>query len=278
MDKQIKHISFSEYRLYASCAFRHALEKQLGYQQGTNEFLMFGSALHSSIEEIVNKKHNKILYEKVFTKFLEEESNGTITKSYFGKKFINQGTSLLKMLDFFERYKDWEVVGVEYPLYEPLYETDEKVVNFKGVIDLVLKQGDKYLIIDWKSAGKTWDVKKKLEDKSFFGQLALYKHFYASKFNIPIENISTRFVALARDPIDVQQYEINLSQEFIDFMVEDVKKVAKEIGTIEQSKLPKVKHSGKPEAKQICQWCPFSKVICNSETEQVVEKFIKETK
>ncbi len=277
MTKIIKHVSFSEYRLYASCAFRHGLEKGLQYPQGSNEFLVFGSALHSSIEDIINKKHNKILYEKIFAKFLTEESNEQIVKSYFGRQFVTQGTALLKALDFFERYKGWEVVGVEYPLYEPLYETDEKVVNFKGVIDLVLKKDDKYLILDWKSAMKPWDIAKKQEDKSFFGQLALYKHFYAAKFGIPLENITTRFVTLARVPTDVQQYEINISDEFMEFMVNDVKRVAKEIGTIEQSKLPKCKHSGRTDAKQTCGWCPF-KSMCNDNTEQLVEKFVKEEK
>lgn len=281
MEKIVKHISFSEYRLYASCTFRHALEKQFGYQQGSNEFLVFGSALHSSIEEIVKKKINKILFEKVFTKYLEEESNGTIVKSYFGRQFITQGTAILKALDFFERYKDWEVVGVEDQLYEPLYETDEKQVNFKGIVDLILKKDDKYLIIDWKSAMKPWDIEKKQEDKSFFGQLALYKHFFASKHNIPLENITTRFVTLARDPIDIQQYEINISQEFMDFMVADVARVAKEIGTFPMDQLPKAKFSGRPEAKQTCAWCPYNKKdnkICNEEEFQIPEPFIKEEK
>jgi hypothetical protein len=276
MTKLVKHISFSEYRLYASCAFRHALEKQLGYEQGSNEFLVFGSALHSSIEEIIKKKLNKILYEKTFARYLEEESNGAIVKSYFGRQFITQGTALLKALDFFERYKDWEVVGVEDQLYEPLYTDDEKEVNFKGIVDLILKKDDKYLIIDWKSAMKPWDIDKKQEDKSFFGQLALYKHFFASKHGIPLENISTRFVTLARDPVNIQQYEINISDEFMKFMVDDVMRVAKEIGTIDKGKLPKAKHSGKPEAKQTCAWCPFNKnKPCNDEVEQLAEPFIK---
>lgn len=274
MEKIIKHISFSEYRLYASCPFRHALEKQLGYEQGSNEYLMFGSALHSSIEEIVNKKINRILYEKTFTKFLEQESNPATVKSYFGRQWIKQGTAILQELNFFERFKDWEVVGVEYPLYEPLYTTDDKEVNFKGVIDLVLKKDDKYLILDWKSALNPWNLDKKLEDKGFFGQLALYKHFYSKKFGIPLENITTRFVALARTPINVQQYEVNISEEFRESVVEDVVKVAKEIGTVEHGKLLKCKHSGKPEAKQICSWCTF-KAICTEEKNQIVERFIK---
>lgn len=276
MSKTTKHISFSEYRLYASCAFRHALEKQLGYQQGTNEFLIFGTVLHSSIEEIVGKKVNKILYEKTFTKCLEAESNSTIVKSYFGRQFVKQGTAILKELNFFERFKGWEVFGVEIQLFEPLYTDEAKEVSFKGFIDLVLKKGDQYLILDWKSAMKPWDIEKKQEDKTFFGQLALYKHFFAQKHGIPLENITTRFVTLARDPVNVQQYEINISDEFMNFMLEDVKRVAKEIGTIQQDLLPKTKHSGATTAKTTCGRCPFNKKVCNEEVFQKVEPFIKE--
>ncbi len=265
------HISFSEYRLYASCAFKHALIKQLGYSEESNEFLVFGSALHGAIEEIINKKHNKILYEKVFSQHLEKESNPTTVKSYFGRQFVTQGTALLKELNFFERYKDWEVVGVEHEMYEPLYVDDAgKAISFKGIVDLILKKGDQYMIVDWKSAMKPWDIEKKKEDKGFFGQLALYKHFFAVKNGIDPKNISTRFVALARVPINIQQYEINISQEFSDDILADIKRVAKEIGTSTVGVAPKAKHSGRADASYTCNYCPF-KAMCTNDIHQVVE-------
>jgi hypothetical protein len=268
--KERKHISFSEYRLYSSCAFKHALIKQLGYSEESNEFLVFGSALHAAIEEVINKKHNKILYEKVFTQHLENESNPTTVKSYFGRQFVTQGTALLKELNFFDRYKDWEVVGVEHEIYEALYTDGEKTISFKGIVDLILKKGDKYMILDWKSAMKPWDIDKKKEDKGFFGQLALYKHFYAVKMGIPLENISTRFVALARAPINVQQYEINISDEFMADILEDIKRVAREIGTSTIGIAPKAKHSGRSDASYTCNYCPFKK-MCDNEINQIIE-------
>lgn len=265
-----KHISFSEYRLYVGCAFKHALQYRLDHEEQTNEFLVFGSALHSAIEEIVVKKPNKILYEKVFNKHLEVESNAITVKSYFGRQFSAQGTNILKELNFFERFKDWEVVGVEDQIIEPLFEDADGQFSFKGVIDLVLKKGDEYLILDWKSASRPWDVEKKKEDKGFWGQLALYKHFYSQKHNIPLDKITTRFVALARDPINVQQYEVKVSDEFREFIVADLTRAAKEIKLQKPFEdLEKAKFSAMGTAA--CQYCQFNKVICNAEAKQSVE-------
>jgi hypothetical protein len=264
-----RHISFSEYRLFVSCNFKHYLVKRLKFEEETNEFLVFGSALHSSIEDVIKKKLNKILWEKVFTAKLEAESNNVVIRSYFGRNFIQQGTAILKELNFFERFKDWEVVGVEDELYELLYldEENEEEVYFKGIVDLILKKGDKYLILDWKSATKPWDIEKKKQDKGFFGQLALYKHFFSKKYNIPIENIETRFVALARDPINVQQYDIVLSDEFSEFVLNDITQAAKAIKKANPTSLLKAKHNN---GKEACKYCPLNKKVCTEEVIQVV--------
>ena len=276
MEKR-KHISFSEYRLYAACSFKHAIQYRLKLQEGTNEFLVFGSALHSSIEEIIQKKHSKILYEKVFKKYLEIESNIITLNSYFGRNFSIQGTAILKTLDFFERFKEYDVVGVEEEIMEPLFQDEDGEFKFKGIIDLILKHketGD-ILIIDWKSATKPWDIDKKKEDKGFFGQLALYKHFFSKKHNIPLDKITTRFVALARDPIDVQQYEIKISDEFREYIVEDMTRVAKEI----KQQLPSTELTkAKSVSLSACKYCAFNKGICTNDLKQDIDTKNEEEK
>jgi CRISPR/Cas system-associated exonuclease Cas4 (RecB family) len=263
-----KHISFSEYRLYASCPFKHYLEKYLGYNQGTNEFLVFGTSIHAVIEDIVNKKYGFILYESLLKKHLEANGSAAFTSSYFGKKMIPEGVAILKELNFFKRYEEYEIIGSEIEMYEPLCISENREMNFKGIIDLVLKKGDEYLIIDFKTAMQPWNIDKKKEDKTFFGQLALYKHFYATKHGIPLDKIKTRFVALARTPIDVQQYEINISDEFMDFMLTDLKRVAKEIGSIPQPYLPKAKHMI-PVNKLTCTYCQLKEICDDNKIQEI---------
>jgi hypothetical protein len=263
------YISFSTYRLFSSCAFKYHLLKDLNYAEGSNEFLIFGTAIHATIEDIVNKKHSHILYEGLLKKHLAAGGGEVFANSYFGKKMLPEGVAILKELDILNRYKGWEIVGSEIEMYEPLFEETNQIIYFKGIIDLVLKQGDKYIIIDFKTAMKPWDIEKKKEDKGFFGQLALYKHFFAVKNGIDPKNISTRFVALARVPINIQQYEINISQEFSDDILADIKRVAKEIGTSTVGIAPKAKHSGRADASYTCNYCPF-KGICTNQVNQVV--------
>lgn len=278
------YISFSEYRLFESCQYKHFLSKVLKFQEPKNEFLIFGSSLHSAIEDIILKKTNKIAWGKVFEQKLKEESNDILMKSYFGRQFSYQGTAILKELNFFERFKDYEVVGVELEMYEPLQKDEVITLYFKGIIDLVLKKGDRYLILDWKSANTLWDLKKKFnlhetsknvfefredpKDKSFFGQLALYKHFYSQKFNIPLDKIDTAFIALSRDPVNCQRYDIEISKAFQSFIVNDVTRVAREILLLDPNNLKKVKF----EDKSACQYCFFKKdkSICDNEKKQVI--------
>jgi len=283
MEEQIKrHISFSEFRLFNSCEFKHYLQKILKIQEPTNEFLIFGSALHSSLEEVVAKNPNKILYEKIFAKYLEAESNEVTVKGFFGRNLVKQGTEILKALDYFERFKDWEVVGIEDDLYEFLLQHGDIEIYFKGFIDLILKKGDKYLIIDWKSAFRPWDLDKKKEDKTFWGQLALYKHFYSIKYNIPLENIETRFVALAREPTHIQQYSIEVSKKYMDLIINGVKQAAVDIIDRDlELPIKKAKHS---KDKTACQWCFFNKSqkgkekLCNDQIGQIIEKVNEEEK
>lgn len=294
MEKARFHISFSEYRLFLGCEHKHFLTKTLGYQEGSNEFLIFGSALHAAIEDVILKKPPRMMLGKVFEEKLKKETNNVVVKSYFGNKFKEQGEAILRDLDFHNRYAGYEIVGVEQDIYEPLYEDETHEVYFKGFIDLILKKDDKYLILDWKSAAKPWsledkykvveesegvfsfpdEIKNDSDEKSFFGQVALYKHFISKKFNVPLENIETAFVALPKEPVGAQQYDVIISQEYQDFVLEDVKRVAKEIATVNPLALKKAKLINK---KSSCQYCPFKKEdICNDDQHQVVDFYNKE--
>ena len=71
-------------------------------------------------------------------------------------------TALLGISDFMNNnYPDWEFVSAE----EQLYEKIEENIFFKGFIDGIVKyrkgKKDKYVIIDWKTAGpidRDWET------------------------------------------------------------------------------------------------------------------------
>jgi len=99
-----------------------------------------------------------------------------------------------------ETFPGWEPVSAEEELYE---EIENKLVKFKGFIDVIIrvprKNGTwKYWILDWKTAKSYgWDQRKK-RDFLTQAQVILYKHFWATKNNIPLKDVGCGFILLKR--------------------------------------------------------------------------------
>lgn len=297
------HISYSEYRLFLSCPHKHFLSKILGIEEGSSEALVFGKALHTSIEVIIKTKPSMALWESVFKKELKKEvikSKLTFSEGAINL-FVKQGATILRELDYFKRYEDWEVVGSEIDVFESIFEDGNTEIFFKAFIDLVLrnKKTGRFLILDWKSANKPWDISSKYkvelqnkvgddslyvfpadvantsEEKSFFGQVGLYKYFLSIKLNIPIDLIDTAYVVLPRtDTNQLQQYDVLISKEYSDFLIQDIVRVAKEIVNVNPMRLEKAKLRDKAEKGKACLWCSFKKQpeYCNEEEFQIVKK------
>lgn len=257
------------------------MTKQLGYSEPSNEFLVFGTAVHAALEDIAIKKLNRITYEKLMKTKLEDEAKGLTLSPFFLQKLAKQGFAILKEVDFAERFKDYDVVGSEIEIYEPLYEnTEGEIVYFKGIIDLVLKHKEtgKIMIADYKTAMKSWDMTKKEADKGFFSQLALYKHFYSKINGVALEDIETRFIVLVRDPAAaVETVDVKVTDEFMAFTLGDVVRTIKEIIASDKDNVVKAKSS--EDTKANCQYCFFHKnKLCNAEPKQTdVEPYVKPT-
>jgi hypothetical protein len=91
-------------------------------------------------------------------------------------------------------------VSAEEMLYE---EIEGKDIKFKGFIDVVIKvprkKGTwKHWILDWKtSKAYGWDRRKK-QDFLVQAQIILYKHFWATKNDIPMRDVGCGFILLKR--------------------------------------------------------------------------------
>jgi len=264
-----KHISFSEYHLYRSCPYRWYSSYVLKEKSPTSEPLVFGSAIHSSIEKIIKENPSKILYSSILEGNLKKEGGDVFAKTFFGKNMLKEGVSLLTELDYNNRFKDWEVLkdeegnikSVEEDLYLPLIENNKEIINFKGFIDYSAKSlidPSRYLVLDWKTGHKEWNLEKKvgnlkfstyskklenkdllteeekkdLHTKLFFGQTALYKHFYSVKHNIKKEDISIGYCSLIRNPVKIQEYIVNIEDSFINYVLSDIKTTAIEVDNL----------------------------------------------
>ena len=304
-EKKPLYISFSEYTLYRACPYKWHLKRVEKISEPQNEFAVFGKALHETIEMIIKEKPSKILYNKLFEQNLKKNSNGVLLNSFFGKGMCRDGVSLLDELDYYKRFNAWEslideegkIVSIEEEINEELVNYNGESIYFKGVIDYIgrhKEKKNKYLILDWKTALKPWDLDKKygllefnsyknklknkeeltseektdLQTKLFFGQLVLYQNFYAKKHNIDIKDIVLGYCTLVRQPISIQEYAVIQQQDFTDFIINDIKEAALEIaiartaGTTSQFVKAKT-IDGKISS---CQYCPFKKDKCAEKT------------
>ena len=198
------HISFSQLRNWAKCPFYHKLsniDKVDGAFTG-NIYTAFGSALHETIENhLENTISDNELGEHFKASFLNERQtlDHKIEDKHFDQ-FLSQGDRLVKKYkDKLDSYfgNDYEIIKCEEEIYEDVTEYNGNPFKFKGFIDLVVKTGDTYHILDWKSCSWGWDAKKK-SDKMVVYQLIYYKHYYALKHGIDPKNIECHFGLLKR--------------------------------------------------------------------------------
>tara|TARA_R100000234_G_scaffold74328_1_gene45902 strand:- start:7570 stop:8340 length:771 start_codon:yes stop_codon:yes gene_type:complete len=199
----MQHISFSELKNWAKCAFYHKLvniDKLRGF--AGSEHTAFGTALHEVCEKRVLGKLKKGKEEELFLKTFEQEILSLLEDNIeldqdliTGMEEQGKKLSVLAVPALFECFGEYEVVSAEEKLYEPI---DEFEYNFKGYIDLVIKTSDgKYHIIDWKTTSWGWDSRRR-SDPMVTYQLTLYKYYFARKHGIDLKNVETHFALLKR--------------------------------------------------------------------------------
>tara|TARA_A100001391_G_scaffold174440_1_gene136863 strand:- start:687 stop:1454 length:768 start_codon:yes stop_codon:yes gene_type:complete len=193
-----QHISFSELKIWNDCAFKH----KLVYLDGIKEFkgsehTAFGTAMHYVCENVFDESND---LQNIFqTKFLNELKSLKADNVPLNKNLVeNMRKQGNKMLSYIlpavkKTFGSFEVISIEEDLYIPI----EQDLHFKGFIDLVLKVGDTYHVIDWKTCSWGWDARRKADRMTTY-QLTLYKHFFAKKHNIDVDKIETHFALLKR--------------------------------------------------------------------------------
>jgi hypothetical protein len=196
----MSHISYSELKNWSHCPYYHKLVNidKIKVFEG-NEYTAFGTALHSVCEDLLTEDVKVTEKELFFDKFRQEikklqteDLNKKLIVSMFeqGEKLSSKAIPALQ-----EYFGDYEVVRAEEKLYEPIEDLEDYL--FKGYIDLVVKTGDDYHIIDWKTCSWGWNNKKRA-DKMIVYQLVLYKHFFCKKYGIDPDKVHTHFALLKR--------------------------------------------------------------------------------
>jgi len=207
------HISFSEWKNWKECPFRHRLkyiEKIDTFEP--SPFLDFGTAVHEGAESFLNegKVPRKKLIDDIRKAWLKNgfDNPAWVEKQPGWYKYHpvdewvewanNMWDEIPEYLD--EEFPGWEPVIAEEELYEQIPGVD---IKFKGFIDVIIKQPRKngtwkYWILDWKTASPRGWSRSKKQDFNMQAQLILYKHFWGTKNNISMRDISCGFILLKR--------------------------------------------------------------------------------
>jgi len=194
------HISYSELKNWHHCPFYHKLVniQKLKVFEG-NEYTAFGTALHSVCEDLLTDEVDipkPELFNQKFRDEIKKLKSEEINKKLIVDMFAQGGKLSEQVLPSLESYfDDCEVFMAEEKLYEPISGTDDYL--FKGYVDLIVKEGDNYHIIDWKTCSWGWDSRKR-SDKMILYQLILYKHFFCQKYDISPDMVHTHFGLLKR--------------------------------------------------------------------------------
>lgn len=289
--KKKKSISFSEYQCYLTCPHKWYLNYYLRLPSETNEELIYGSTVHSTIETLLGSKLEQKLFKvmpdvtirDIFKRCLKRELQQVkdihfLTKfnnKELGQIFMFQATKGIVRLDFFNRFKDYEIAEIEVKLDGmPIISTDEVDITYKGFVDLVLrhKVTGKYLILDWKTSSKAWDIHQKLKDNdNFFAQLCLYKFYYSQMKGLGFKEVETKFYNLPRnEPENQSPYEGILTQDYTDLFFHKFKQTALDIWNHSQNlgDFDKQKFMTK---KNFCHRCNFNiPSLCNDTDEHQI--------
>jgi ATP-dependent exoDNAse (exonuclease V) beta subunit len=192
-----KHISFSELKTWDECPYKQKLSyvDRVNVFEG-NEYTAFGTSLHEVAEKLLVEdiKNPVEVFNHDFSKRLKElniDESKDLVKGMYRQAPVLIENILPALNEYFE---DYEVVSTEEMLYEDIENYNPK---FKGYVDLVIKSGDKYHVIDWKTCSWGWDTKRK-SDRMTTYQLTLYKHFFAKKHSIDPKDIETHFALMKR--------------------------------------------------------------------------------
>ena len=226
----MKSISHSQFTAYNECNLKWKLRyiDKLSLSGG-NIHTLFGSAMHTVLQEYLTTMYNKSIVEAEKLKLdvmLKEQmiKEFNIIRARWKiipceqkdmVEFYQDGVEIIKHFrkhrnKYFMK-KNYELVGVEVPIFMNIQEG----VQLKSFLDVVIrnKVSGRITIIDLKTATRGWwDYQKKDFYKK--SQLLMYKQFYSDKFNVSLDKIDVYFLILKRKIAKKSDFPISRLQKF----------------------------------------------------------------
>ncbi|MCM1260562.1 MAG: PD-(D/E)XK nuclease family protein [Staphylococcus sp.] len=215
-------LSYSKLSDFLSCPKKFQLKHILGKDEEFKEtiYTAFGSAIHSAIEETLNKNFDFDAAFCVFKRELEKHILGiSIKERQLISTYVwhNKGEIILKY--FFKKYfnkLNGNVIETEKYFSFPI-KINEVEISFNGFIDLIYKVDEKIKIIDWKTG------KKQLDSDDL--QLRIYAFILNKLFGYDISEITYAFIKEETENTKI------INEEILKETEQEINKIINEILT-----------------------------------------------
>jgi hypothetical protein len=280
-------VSYSQFSMYQTCQKKWELAyvKKLRTSQPSIH-TMFGTAFHETVQdwlkclyEVSAKSADRmdlagLLKSKMFTIYKQQVAE--CGKHFSNPKelgeFLEDGIAILEYLrkkrtGYFIT-KNYELVGIELPLYVTVVDSRPKI-KLMGFIDIILRETteDVLEVIDLKTSTRGWTDNDK-KDATKTAQLIIYKEYLSKQYEIPVDKINVKFFIVKRKLWEGAMFPQKRVQEFIPASGKPTRnKVLRELHAfVESSFTPEGKYNLEREyvavagkANKNCKYCEFAK-------------------
>ena len=228
-------ISYSQFSMYQTCQHRWKLNYIDRIRIGSPSMtLCFGTALHETLQVYLYTLYRKsakeadqmnlaeLLKERMVETY-EIEIHTNNNGEHFStpaemQEFYNDGVEILTHIqkhrtEYFKK-QDWELLGVEMPIYMQATDSNPNVV-MNGFIDLVLRdvKNDEIHIFDIKTSTRGW-TKYDKANKTKTSQLIIYKNYFAKQYGYDVDKIHVHYFIVKRKLLEESMFPQRRIQEF----------------------------------------------------------------
>ena len=276
----MSRISYSQLSMFSECPLRWKLNyvDDLSIREPSIH-LLFGTAMHEVIQTWLEvmyhdsiKNANKLnLEQRLHDKMMERFK---IDKEAYGKapctleqlrEFFQDGCNILDFVkkrraDYFSK-RGYKLIGCEVPIDVDL----KKNVKMVGYLDIVMLDEfhNTIKIYDIKTSTQGWNKWMK-KDENKTQQLLLYKQFYSTQYNHPIDKIDVEYFIVKRKLWEKAMFPQKRVQKFVPANGKpSINRVIKGLDRFIETAFTKdgEKRSDmiSTPSKKACKWCEFRK-------------------
>jgi hypothetical protein len=285
-----KMVSYTQFTMWSECPHKWKLTYIDKHKSSPNIHLVFGTAMHESIQEYFELMYNKSIkaadefdihknFQEKFIKIYSDYKNefGNVSTKDEMIEFVNDG---LDIIDFFIQRRqmyfsknETKLLGIEMPILIPPHEKYPNVMLY-GKLDIVFYNEvlKKVTIWDIKTSTRGW-TKWDKEDKLKTSQMIIYKKYFAEQYNIPIDSIDCKYFILKRkvpqDPMypamasRIQTFEPSSGKVTVNRVTKQLLEFIEDC--FDENHMYRMKEYNKLPSEKNCKWCPFNDKpdLCN---------------